>query len=443
LEEGFTASQRQGLELHPFVEAKILNDQQIRRIKNSLPTKSNVQKELVKSRRLKAVADETVEKSGLRAAVEVKSAVTDFPASKPVLDKDDGNASGQIQSNLSGRISNDDMSRVNQDTCVPDHQRSQANQAQSLGTASNTVAEKDNKESSKTSHSEIGEISKSSPRLTSSEAVVQDEVIPFTTEPHSVKSGEGSELKAKPVSDVAPPVCEPGNTSSAHSSESQPTTSSSHEQPERADTMPEISNVSERPPLISTRYKILTYDPSTEEMHITTTASKDTAKPVSAMAVHEALALLDHPAKFIPHIPKGFDVVTSKCNLLVLRESSTADAVSEILTSEQITNESDVKDEEWRRMRVNPIDGTTRLSPTGFSGMDPEFQEDYDDHDANEKRKYYETWRAENAEREKRTKASKEKCKNKKTYSSAGVVKTAIVAGATCYVAGVIGELLR
>ncbi|KAF2705527.1 hypothetical protein K504DRAFT_505935 [Pleomassaria siparia CBS 279.74] len=68
-------------------------------------------------------------------------------------------------------------------------------------------------------------------------------------------------------------------------------------------------------------YKILTYNASTDELSITTTTA-DPKHDSNLVPLPEAIAALVHPAKFIPYIPAGFDVVTSKSDVLVLQESS-------------------------------------------------------------------------------------------------------------------------
>jgi hypothetical protein len=195
---------------------------------------------------------------------------------------------------------------------------------------------------------------------------------------------------------------------------------------------PKETAVVEEVPLVEATYKILTYDATTDELYITTTTSKSMDTENTTIPVHEALATLDAPAKFVPHISSNYEIVTSKPNLLVLRESATPR--EEILRS-SVHNENEVRDEEWKR--INPVDGTTRLSPTGFVGIEPDLR---DEHDAT-RRKYYETWKAENERKEGR-KEERQRT-SKKGGTTASVFKTAILASAGCYIAGVIGELFR
>lgn len=213
-------------------------------------------------------------------------------------------------------------------------------------------------------------------------------------------------------------------------------------------------------------YKILCYDPSTEEMHITTTTNTSIDPPAPAIPIHEALAELISPAKFIPHLTPNPSIVTSKPNLLVLLQSvsspSSSAHSSQILSSETHNDyESDrardqeAKEEELQPFRINPIDGTTRLSPTGFVGVDPEIMKEglERDVDADQRQQYYETWKVENGKREREREREWEGDRGwgwrgrerdgRERRRSHGVLKTAIVAGTACYVVGVVGELMK
>jgi hypothetical protein len=215
-------------------------------------------------------------------------------------------------------------------------------------------------------------------------------------------------------------------------------------------------------------YKILCYDPSTEEMHITTTTSTTSSntEPTPSIPIHEALAALDAPAKFLPYLTEANPTITiSKPNLLVLLESSDAASSSSspqnssILNSEIRTENEDLDDEgRFQRLHVNPIDGTARLSPTGFSGVDPEIMREEDergiDLEADQRREYYESWRAENEKRERESEKDGwgwksrgrdwgDRDRQRERRRSPGVLKTAIVAGAACYAVGVVGELMK
>jgi hypothetical protein len=119
-------------------------------------------------------------------------------------------------------------------------------------------------------------------------------------------------------------------------------------------------------------YYVLTYDPSAAEMSIVTSSSATSSAALSPVPIHEALAILDAPAKFLPHLPDNFEIITAKPNLLVLRTSP--GNTWTVLPRSILTDEQGVRDEDCNR--VNPVDGTTRLSPTGFVGVEPDFRDE-------------------------------------------------------------------
>lgn len=173
----------------------------------------------------------------------------------------------------------------------------------------------------------------------------------------------------------------------------------------------------------------LVYDPDTDSMHITTS---NESSSLPTIPIHEALTCLESPSKFMVHLPARFDIICAKSNLLVIRESD--DTVPEMKYT-RVSSENDLKDEEWRR--INPVDGTTRLSPTGFVGVD-DFREDI-------RQEMMELRRQREKEKhsEKESAGDEKPKKEKRQGGTASVLKTAIVATAVCYVAGVGGEIGR
>lgn len=200
-------------------------------------------------------------------------------------------------------------------------------------------------------------------------------------------------------------------------------------------------------------YRILAYDPSTEEIHITTTADTSSQSALApTIPLHEALAAVSDPAKFLSHLSSSShsEIITAKPNLIVLREPYIP-GVDETQISPPNHN-AEVREEEWKpRNPINPIDGTTRLSPTGFVGVEPDLRDE--ELRGQQRQEWYEKWKRENAGMGglgERTKKDRERWKDdgegerrKRRGGAASVFKTAIVASAGCYAIGVIGELMK
>lgn len=185
----------------------------------------------------------------------------------------------------------------------------------------------------------------------------------------------------------------------------------------------------------SRTYTTLVYDRDTDTMYSTTSAGTYSVEELSSsptIPIHEALSMLHFPSKFMSHLPEQFDVTRAAGDLLLIRES---DGMGSKIKTTQISSEPEPKDEEWTR--INPVDGTTRLSPTGFVGVD-DFREDI-------RKEMIESRRQEEKERykEKEPAGEKKTAKERKPGGTASVFKTAIVATAICYVAGVGGEVAR
>ncbi|KAF1998775.1 hypothetical protein P154DRAFT_602619 [Amniculicola lignicola CBS 123094] len=119
---------------------------------------------------------------------------------------------------------------------------------------------------------------------------------------------------------------------------------------------------------IPTEYKILFYNPATDELSITTTTEYTSSPSKEALPIHVALAILSSPAKFLPHIPSGFEIVSAKPNFLALRETNDPSRAPEIVHV-TLPNPTEKEVEAAWKKSVNPIDGTARLSPTGYAGL--------------------------------------------------------------------------
>jgi hypothetical protein len=95
------------------------------------------------------------------------------------------------------------------------------------------------------------------------------------------------------------------------------------------------------PPPASITYKILTYNPSNDELSITTTTSAANIDHVTdAVQLPEALLALDHPGKFTPHLPEGYEVTKAKNDMLVMRSSAGAKLQTETVKFKNASTES-------------------------------------------------------------------------------------------------------
>ncbi|KAF2788910.1 hypothetical protein K505DRAFT_101128 [Melanomma pulvis-pyrius CBS 109.77] len=202
----------------------------------------------------------------------------------------------------------------------------------------------------------------------------------------------------------------------------------------------------ESPP---TTYKILAYNPSTDELSITTTTASPQADK-QTVPLLEAIAVLDHPGKFLPHIPAGFDVLNTKSDMLVLCESSEGPQIqTEVLTFKTSSETSQSQG------GMSPVDDTVRLSPTGYVGdgatvgqlneqattkndLDGEWVPLEGKHRLDPR-----SWKDIEKHNEQAYQREVKKFNRlRRRGTGAGVLKTAIVAGAGCYALGVAGELL-
>ncbi|KAF1926405.1 uncharacterized protein M421DRAFT_422739 [Didymella exigua CBS 183.55] len=190
---------------------------------------------------------------------------------------------------------------------------------------------------------------------------------------------------------------------------------------------------------ISTYYTILVHDPQTDALSITTSTSGPPRDTSPTLPIHQALSSLKAPARFIPHISPGLEIITANRHMLVLRDA--LDGRSSTRGFETVSAQPCAEAAvELPSSEVNPIDGTTRLSPTGYSGV--EHSREQVDRDFEERRQAAATTEAARSKRSKHQTRDEELLK-KKRGGVGGVFKTAIWASAVCYIVGVTAEVLR
>ena len=191
---------------------------------------------------------------------------------------------------------------------------------------------------------------------------------------------------------------------------------------------------------LPTHYTILIHDSQTGNLSITTSTSgppRDTSVPVP---IHQALSNLKSPAKFIPFITDGLEVVTAKKDMLVLRDALDTTSPSSTRSFETVRASTSAPEQE--PTQINPIDGTVRLSPTGYVGPEESQEQLAKEFDARR-----EAAGRLNASEEitDQTSSPQENGRGRKKERGrgalGGVAKTAIWAAAVCYVVGVFGEI--
>ncbi|KAJ8114297.1 hypothetical protein OPT61_g3790 [Boeremia exigua] len=273
------------------------------------------------------------------------------------------------------------------------------------------------------------------------EATVANETMETTPTAEEVVVASGNDVPSPARSDVketpasSPTAAETENDMSQEMSQEVSSSKEYSMTPRTtvADTAADVSPTTH----LSTHYTILVHDPQTDTLSITTSTSGPPRDTSPALPIHQALATLKAPAKFIPYITPGLEVVTSKRHMLVLRDA--LDEISSTRGFETIgaQTSADTSAEAFSSP-VNPIDGTSRLSPTGYSGV--EQSRDQLEKDFEERRQ---AAAATEAARSKKTKqqAKEEGGPKKKGGSVGGVVKTAIWASAVCYIVGVTAEV--
>jgi hypothetical protein len=193
---------------------------------------------------------------------------------------------------------------------------------------------------------------------------------------------------------------------------------------------------------LPTLYTILVHDPHTGRLSLTTSTSTAPSDVSPAMPLHEALSKLDQPAKFIPYIKDGLEIVTVKNDMLILRDArNPTSSIKSFETVETSTAKENTEDtvSAFERSNINPIDGTARLSPTGYVG--PEESPEQLEREFTERRQAAERVVSIEDSSSAQQRFQQENTGKKKSGKGAGIVKTAIWAAALCYVAGVLGEL--
>ncbi|KAF5845323.1 hypothetical protein GGP41_002932 [Bipolaris sorokiniana] len=192
---------------------------------------------------------------------------------------------------------------------------------------------------------------------------------------------------------------------------------------------------------LPTHYTILIHNAETNTLTHTTSTSPPPRDPSPTIPLHTALASLSSPSKFIPHITPDWEIVTAKPDMLILRNvlDPSPSSTPKALNAPEHSNTADECDVQ-RAGTVNPIDGTTRLSPTGYVG--PEENREQLEKEFEERRRAAErVVLGSGADPEESAKGSTAGS-TKKKGRGAGVVKTAIWAAAVCYVVGVLGEVV-
>lgn len=186
---------------------------------------------------------------------------------------------------------------------------------------------------------------------------------------------------------------------------------------------------------LPTHYTIIVRDPQTDALSITTSTSGPPRDTSPAVPLHQALSNLDSPAKFIPYITAGLEVVSAKKDILVLRDAIDSTASTRPFETIRTSSANTPEQPDFSRDNVNPIDGTTRLSPTGYVG--PEESAEQLEKEFQERRQAAARMNVKENTREE----PREEGKKEKNRGAGGVAKTAIWVAGMCYVAGVIGEI--
>ncbi|KAF2847063.1 hypothetical protein T440DRAFT_216862 [Plenodomus tracheiphilus IPT5] len=209
----------------------------------------------------------------------------------------------------------------------------------------------------------------------------------------------------------------------------------------------ENSNISADLLKLPTHYTILLYNAQTDNVTVSTSTSPPPRDVTPLISLPQALATLNSPSKFIPYIPEGLEIVSAKKDMLVLRNSlATSQALSTHPSRPPNITFFPPEEPTISRRDVNPIDGTTRLSPTGYVG--PEESQEQLEKEFEERRQAAEkiTSAESQSEANKHRLFNKqnewEQLQEKRKGGAGSVVKTAIWAAATCYVFGVVGEIV-
>ncbi|KAL5119225.1 hypothetical protein ACEQ8H_002936 [Pleosporales sp. CAS-2024a] len=183
---------------------------------------------------------------------------------------------------------------------------------------------------------------------------------------------------------------------------------------------------------LRTHYTIVVYNPQTDALSITTSSSGPPRDTSPAVPLHQALSALESPSKFIPYITRGLEVVSAKKDMLVLRDA--IDGTASTRPFETVGPHSEQSG--VGRDSVNPIDGTTRLSPTGYVG--PEGSAEQLENEFQARRHAAGKMQGETSSPER---PRDEGRRTRQKGGAVGVAKTVIWVTGMCYVAGVIGEI--
>jgi hypothetical protein len=297
-----------------------------------------------------------------------------------------------------------------------------------------------------------------SPTVTKSDPiakVVNEPAVPTNPDPQVMKEDVASSTDVLPASVAA--VSEPSTSSKFNEISSLATNGSAAAQDTRElfnSRVYQPSSVATQGPLSPgvnsgvgwSERTIYTYDAQSDEMFITTedmTVASQTKE--ASIPLHEALATLSHPTKFLSHLPGNAEIITATPDMLVVRTTLEFPIrATRVVAAASPDNEAaKTKDEGEGWKGINPIDGTARLSPTGFVGDDLNLEKDFQ-----ERRKaageYHGRRSREDLDGKKKWKSeARSERKEKRKGGFGSVMKTAIVAAATCYVVGVAAELVR
>ncbi|KAF1843486.1 uncharacterized protein K460DRAFT_368389 [Cucurbitaria berberidis CBS 394.84] len=192
---------------------------------------------------------------------------------------------------------------------------------------------------------------------------------------------------------------------------------------------------------LPTHYTILIHDPLSDNLSITTSTTSPPRDTSRAVPLHQAFATLDAPTKFVPFITDGLEVVSANKHMLVLRDalddSSSTRAFETVGSPSSSPTVSDSL--EFGKTQVNPIDGTARLSPTGYVG--PEESQEQLEKEFEDRREAASKLRSSKENSHHGFSQDNKETKGRKRGGAGGVAKTAIWAAAVCYVVGVFGEI--
>ncbi|KAL2690445.1 hypothetical protein IWX47DRAFT_549517 [Phyllosticta citricarpa] len=213
-------------------------------------------------------------------------------------------------------------------------------------------------------------------------------------------------------------------------------------------------------------YKLLAYDRSARTVETSETTSTVRSSGETPISLSVALSKLANPVKFLPHLKQlgkeGYEPVASTGNLLVLRLREGHPSPSESVRA--------------KPLRANPVDGTTiplpptptTMSPTGYVNLDPVVDQDsrseeFDSALQNRSASDPASWpsrsfgnvdchhRGSSGKKVRRTeavftgqqRARAEQEKHNRRQGVRTVLTTLIWATATCYIAGVAGEVAK